>query len=258
MSAKSPSIQARAIRVDYPVVLTGRQQSLFASFAGAVIPAKLRKREGATRFVTALRGIDLKIGAGDRIGIIGRNGAGKSSLLKLLAGILPPSAGRLSIQGTTSSILQIGSGMDMDMSGYENIQRMSRLLSIPKDQWDDVRANVEEFTELGSFLALPVRSYSAGMSVRLGFAMATAYPRDILVVDEVIGAGDQFFMQKAAKRLETYTQQAKILILATHEKSALDKFCNQAIHLDSGRIAFQGSVDEAWASYCESPSAAAA
>jgi ABC-type polysaccharide/polyol phosphate transport system ATPase subunit len=166
-----PFIETKSASIDYPIILTGAQQSLFAGLANTMTAGRFA-RSGSVQYVTALHGLTVSIKAGDRVGLVGRNGAGKSTALRMLAGVLPPSRGNISIQGTSNSILNLGAGMDTDLTGYENISRMSRLQGIPKAQWDDVKRDVEDFTELGKFLALPVRTYSAGMSLRLGFAMS--------------------------------------------------------------------------------------
>lgn len=235
--------------VEYPIILTGAQQSLFAGLANTMTAGRFARSAGNLQYVAGLSGLNLTIKPGQRIGLMGRNGAGKSTLLKLLAGILPPTRGEAKIVGTSTSILSLGAGMDPDRTGYENIARMSQLLDIPKGDWAAVKADVEDFTELGKFLALPVRTYSAGMSVRLGFAMATAYPRDILIIDEVIGAGDKFFFDKASERIHNYTEKAKILVLASHGFGALETFCNSGIWLEGGKIVAQGDLKETWDAY---------
>jgi ABC-type polysaccharide/polyol phosphate transport system ATPase subunit len=246
-----PHIETHGACIDYPIVMTGAQQSLFAGLANTISAGRFARAASGLHYVTAVSGLSIKIKSGDRVGLIGRNGAGKSTLLKMLAGVLPPSRGEISIAGSSTNILSLGSGMDSDLTGYENIKRMSRLFSIPKSEWDAVKADVEDFTELGKFLALPVRTYSSGMSLRLGFAMATSYPRDILVVDEVIGAGDMFFMNKAVERIQSYTSKTKILVLATHSFGALESFCNRAIFMESGKLQCEGDIRSVWDSYAQ-------
>jgi len=231
--------------------MTGAQQSLFAGLAHSLSAGRFARSASGMHYVTAVSGFNIKVGPGDRIGLIGRNGAGKSSLLKLFAGVLPPTRGEIEIVGSSTNILSLGSGMDADQTGYENIRRMSRLLGIPKSEWKAVQEDVEDFTELGKFLALPVRTYSSGMSLRLGFAMATAYPRDILVVDEVIGAGDMFFMEKAIARIQSYTSKIKILIMATHSFGALEAFCNRALFMEGGVLQADGDISGVWSAYAE-------
>jgi ABC-type polysaccharide/polyol phosphate transport system ATPase subunit len=245
----SPSINAYSASIHYPIVLTGAQHSMFAGMANKVSGGRVARSANSVQYVRGLTNVSLSIKSGDRIGLIGRNGAGKSTLLKMLAGILPPTSGRMETVGKTTNILSLGAGMDGDLTGYENIERMSRLLDIPKEKWADIREEVAEFTELGQFLGLPLRAYSAGMNLRLGFAMATAYPRDILVIDEVIGAGDMFFQNKATQRIREYTEQARILVIASHSFSTLEGFCNRAIWLDGGRIMADGDIRDVWEAY---------
>lgn len=245
----APHIVVQNASISYPIVMTGSQQSLFAGLASTMTAGRIGGGAGNLKYVTGLNDVSLQIRAGDRVGLIGRNGAGKSTLLKLLAGVLPPTRGSIRWRGTSANILAMGSGMDLDLTGFENIERMSRLLEIPKSRWLEVKADVEDFTELGRFLALPVRTYSSGMMVRLAFAMATAQPRDILVIDEVIGAGDMFFVDKAVSRISSYTDKAQILILASHSLGALEQFCNRAVFLEGGRIIADGDVQEVWKTY---------
>jgi ABC-type polysaccharide/polyol phosphate transport system ATPase subunit len=244
-----PSIEARGAAVDYPIALTGAQRSLFAGLANTMSAGRFARSASGAQYVCGVSGVTLDIKAGDRVGLIGRNGSGKSTLLKLLAGVLPPTRGSLRVRGTSTNILFIGSGMDPDLTGFENVERTSRLLEIPKSEWARVKADVEEFTELGRFLALPLRTYSAGMSMRLAFAMATAYPRDILVIDEVIGAGDMFFMEKAVERIRAASDMAQILVLASHGYGAIESFCNRCICMERGQIVADGAVSDVWAEY---------
>jgi ABC-type polysaccharide/polyol phosphate transport system ATPase subunit len=245
-----PYIETKAASIDYPIIMTGAQQSLFAGLANTMTAGRFAK-SGNVQYVTALNGLTLSINAGERVGLVGRNGAGKSTALRMLAGVLPPSRGHIDIQGTSNSILNLGAGMDHDLTGYENIARMSRLQGIPKSEWDEVKRDVEDFTELGKFLALPVRTYSAGMNLRLGFAMATTYPRDILVIDELIGAGDMFFIDKALARIESFANKTKILIMATHGLAVLESFCSRGLFFEGGKLKADGSVRDVWHAYVD-------
>ncbi len=247
-----PYIRADRAYVRYPVPLTGAQQSAFASVANKVSGGRIGERAGGLTHVEALRSITLDLKPGDRLGLIGRNGAGKSTMLRLLSGLLPPSEGTLDIRGSSMNMLFLGAGMDSDKSGYENIYRMCRFLRIPKQHWKDIEEDVAAFTELGSFLAMPMRTYSAGMGMRLSFAMATAYPRDILIIDEIIGAGDARFFEKAKARMEAFTRNASILVVASHGEGVIKDFCNRAVYLDRGRIVVDGHPDMVWDMYMQS------
>jgi lipopolysaccharide transport system ATP-binding protein len=245
-----PFITADNVTVRYPVPLTGAQQSALGAIASTFSGGAIGGGRGMT-YVEALRGITLDLRPGDRLGLIGRNGAGKSTMLRMLGGLLPPSRGVFEMQGSSMNMLSLGAGMDADLSGYENIRRMSRLLGIPRKLWKQVEEDVVDFTDLGTFLAMPVRTYSAGMSVRLAFAMATAYPRDILVIDEIIGAGDAHFFEKAKRRMDDFVRNASILVMASHGKGVITEFCNRCIYLERGTMIADGDPETIWQIYMQ-------
>lgn len=199
--------------------------------------------------VNAINGISLDLRDGDRLAVVGRNGSGKTTLLKLCAGLLLPDSGRAVIDGSRASVLALGGGLDSDKSGIENVESISRLMSVPRAARKALIDDIVEFTELGDFLNLPVRTYSSGMMTRLVFALATSINRDILVVDEVIGAGDAMFLQKAAVRVRRLFDHAKILMLATHSGEIATQLCNKAIWMESGRPIMSGDPDVVWDCY---------
>lgn len=194
--------------------------------------------------VEALNEISLQLHDGDRLAVIGHNGAGKTTLLKLIAGIYEPHIGRVRIQGTISSLTDVTMGMDLDATGTENIKMRGIFLGMTHAEMNAQLSNIEDFTELGPYLSLPIRTYSTGMLVRLGFAVSTACRPEILVMDEMIGAGDFSFAEKARLRIEEYISGARILVLASHNNAILREFCNRAILIESGRIIKFGSVNE--------------
>ncbi len=250
--SKAPFIRVEEAYVRYPVPLSGSQRSAFGAIASRVAGSRAGNKAGSITYVEALRGATLELVPGDRLGLIGRNGAGKSTMLKLLAGLLPPSEGSFESRGSSMNMLTLGAGMDGEMSGIENIRRMCRFLQIPRSKWKDVEEDVSSFTELGTFLAMPMRTYSAGMSVRLCFGMATAYPRDILVIDEIIGAGDAAFFEKAKTRMDKFIADSSILVIASHSEGIIKEFCGRAIYLDRGQIVVDGEPDLAWGMYKQS------
>ena len=190
--------------------------------------------------VQALRNISFTLRSGDRLGLIGSNGSGKTTLLRVLSGIYQPTAGSLSMEGRLTSLLDPGQGMNMDLTGRENIQLRGYFLGLPRAEIDRLEADVEDFSELAQFLDLPVRNYSSGMVVRLAFAMATAFPPELLLMDEWILAGDAAFMEKAKARVEGMVQHADILVLASHSASILAEWCNRLIWLENGLIKADG------------------
>ncbi|WP_026440116.1 ABC transporter ATP-binding protein [Acidocella facilis] len=199
--------------------------------------------------VQALRDISFSLKEGDRLGLVGSNGAGKTTLLRTLSGIYQPTMGSLSMEGKLVSLLDPGQGMNMELSGRENIHLRGYFLGLSKSQIRYLEQDVEEFAELGQFLDIPVRNYSSGMVVRLAFAMATAFPPEILLMDEWLLAGDAAFMTKAKARVEGMVRHADILILASHSASTLAEWTNRLIWLDNGQIRADGKPMDVFEAY---------
>lgn len=214
-----------------------------------VVRGMFRKSANPRMRVHALRDLDLAIGDGERVGIIGHNGAGKSTLLKLLAGIYPPSDGRRLVTGRISSLFDIALGFEGDASGWENIGYRSFLQGeTPRTIRDKIDA-IAEFSELGDFLNMPVRYYSAGMSVRLAFSIATSIEPEILLVDEVLSAGDISFQDKARRRMREMMSKARIIVMVSHELTSIAQLCERVIWLDHGTVRATGPAAQIIASY---------
>ncbi|WP_420963313.1 ABC transporter ATP-binding protein [Brucella sp. IR073] len=186
--------------------------------------------------VKALDNVSFHLRDGDRVGLVGHNGAGKSTLLRTLAGIYTPTSGAVRVDGRVSTIFNLGAGLDSELTGYENIVRMGMFLGATKAQAQSFIPDVEAFTELGDFLNVPAYTYSAGMLTRLAFAVATATNPEILLIDEVLGAGDSGFQKKAKARLESVIKSAKIFVLASHSQEMIELYCNRVIRFEHGRI----------------------
>lgn len=199
---------------------------------------------GSTLEIRALSGISFSLKDGDRLGLVGHNGSGKSSLLRVLAGIYKPQEGSLDVSGSVTSILDVGLGMDPEATGYENIYLRGLLYGLPKEQCDELVPEIEEFTELGDFLNMPVKTYSSGMMLRLAFGLSTSMRPEILIIDEVIGAGDASFIEKANRRIEHFINKSSILVLTSHNPSVIEKFCSKVIWLEHGRIKWVGPPHE--------------
>lgn len=199
--------------------------------------------------VQALHDISLQLRSGDRLGLVGHNGAGKTTLLKVLAGIYEPPVGSVRIVGTMSSMTDVTMGMDVDATGRENIIMRCVFLGMTYSEARSKVDEIEEFTELGDYLALPIRTYSTGMLVRLGFAASTAVRPEILIMDEMIGAGDMAFAEKARARVGEYVESAHILVLASHNNAILQQFCNKGLFLEHGRVRMFGPLDEVLEAY---------
>lgn len=200
-------------------------------------------------YVEALRSVSLEIKEGDRVGLVGPNGAGKSTLLKLLSGVYEPTSGHVTRKGKISTLFDASMGMDGDATAIENMKIIAALRGVPIEKVPDFIHDVEEFTELEGFLELPVRTYSPGMHARLGFGVATAVDPEILLIDEVLGAGDQYFMEKAVKRVEGLMERSKIVALASHSNAMIKRFCNKAIYLRRGEVVAFDAVDKVLEQY---------
>jgi len=194
--------------------------------------------------VSALRDIDITIADGERVGLIGLNGAGKSTLLKLIAGIYTPTAGQVIREGTVASLFDLQQGMDLEASGYENILLKGLHLGLSRSDVNRRMSDIAEFTELGNYLAMPVRTYSTGMMLRLAFAVATSVQPDIILMDEWLGVGDAQFLEKAKYRLESLVQGSSILVLASHSEELMREVCNVGLLMNQGHVIAHGPIDD--------------
>jgi len=199
--------------------------------------------------VEALRDVSFEIAEGDGVGIVGLNGAGKTTLLRTLAGIYKPTAGRLSAVGKVVPMLTTGVGMYDDASGYDNILYGGVHIGMTPEEIAAKRDEIAAFTELGEYLYLPLYSYSTGMKTRLNFAIATAVGADILLLDEIIGAGDAAFKNKAKKRFDQFIRQSRIFVLASHDEGLIRDYCNKTMLLHQGELLAFGSTADVLAEY---------
>jgi len=201
-----------------------------------------RRPTDAPAPVQALDRINLRIGEGERVAIIGHNGAGKTTLLRVLSGVYPPTKGRIKIEGSISSLTDITLGMDVEASGHDNIMFRSVFMGMSFREARENAAAIADFTELGDALQRPVRTYSTGMYLRLAFAISTSIFPDILVLDEMINAGDAAFQAKARRRVEELLAASKILVVSTHDDNTVLSLCNRAVWLDQGRVMVDGDA----------------
>ena len=199
--------------------------------------------------IQALDDVTLRVNDGERVGLVGRNGAGKTTLLRVMSRIYPPTSGTVRILGSISSMTDLSVGMNPEASGYENILMRGIMLGLTRKQAAALIPDVEDFTELGEYLELPIRTYSAGMMLRLAFAVSTAVKPDIIILDEMVSAGDAAFMEKARARLAELIKHASILVLATHDDGTLKQLCTVAVWMNAGRIAAVGDIDSVLAQY---------
>jgi ABC-type polysaccharide/polyol phosphate transport system ATPase subunit len=193
--------------------------------------------------IAALNDISLSLAVGDRVALIGANGAGKTTLLRTMAGIYEPVRGQVTTRGRISPMFDINLGIDGDLNGFDNIRMRALLLGLPPPEIERRLPEIAEFTELGDYLDMPVRTYSAGMILRLGFAVATCFEPEILLMDESILAGDAQFLGKAEMRIQSFIERASVLVLASHSLELTRRWCNKGVWLDQGRIRASGAVD---------------
>ena len=236
-----PHITLENVSVDLPIYDAGHR-SLRRTLVGMGLGGSIR-RQGRRTVVQALHNIELHSQQGDQIGLIGPNGAGKSTLLRVMAGICEPSSGHATIQGSVSTLLSMSSILDPEMTGYENIEHGALLLNIPAPRRRRLAQEIADFTQLDAFLHMPVRTYSAGMQVRLSFALLTSQEPDILLLDELMGVGDAAFVERATKRILDLRQKSKILITASHVNQNIRRLCTKVLWLDQGRIVQFGPTD---------------
>lgn len=197
-----------------------------------------RVMAGARQIVTvrAIDSLNLELKDGDRIGLVGHNGSGKTTLLRVLAGIYKPVAGSIRIEGRVGTLLDPNAGMDPEATGIENIYLRGRLLGMTRKQIDAQIDDIADFTDLGDFIHLPMKTYSAGMQARLMFGISTAVHNEILLIDEGIGAGDDAFQQKAHNRIEKLFARSSIVLIASHSESLLMRFCNRRLQMEHGKL----------------------
>ncbi|AYN86638.1 ABC transporter ATP-binding protein [Commensalibacter melissae] len=195
-------------------------------------------------YVQSLRDISFSIKGGERVGLIGTNGAGKTTLLRTMSGIYEPVSGHLRIEGHISSLLDPSVGMNPELTGRENIRLRCYIDGVPHKQMNEIEEKVIEFSELGPYIDLPVKTYSSGMNLRLGFGLITAIDPQILLMDEWFMTGDEGFMLKATHRLENIVKKSQILIISTHSPQILIKWCNRIIWLEQGFLKMDGTPQE--------------
>lgn len=241
-------IALNSVTVEFPVVSPELQRLFSKKTLGSLLGGNLSRGNGKTTKVRALSNITLNIISGDRLALVGVNGAGKSTLLRVIAGIYSPTYGEVSIEGNVVPLLNTY-GLEMDATGHENIEIGCLYVGIGRSKMQASREDIENFTELGPYLNMPIRTYSAGMLSRLTFAIATSLAPDILVMDEAIGAGDASFQKKAADRLSKYMWDTKILVLASHSEDVIRSYCNKGLYIKKGKIAASGEIEDVLQTY---------
>jgi lipopolysaccharide transport system ATP-binding protein len=226
------------------MIYSVRAQSIRNAMFNLAIGGKLFKSNSDVVVVRALQNINFRIEEGDRLALVGHNGSGKTSLLKVIAGIYEPTQGHVRTNGSVTSMVSLASGLDVEASGIENIKKLGMMRMLPSKLIKSRIPSIIEFSGLGDFIHLPVKTYSAGMLARLMFSVATEFDADILVLDEWLSAGDASFIGKASDRMNSLVDKAKIVVLATHDPNLVSRVCNKVLHLEGGSVKFFGSAEQ--------------
>ena len=237
------AITCENVSVDYPLYGAG-SRSLKKTLMRMGSGGRISRDAGDRVCVQALRDVSLHIDHGERVGIIGSNGAGKTTLLRVLAGIYEPTRGVVRHEGHISPLFDTTLGMDTEATGYENIVLRGLFLGLSPREIRGRTDEIVEFTELGDYLSVPVRTYSTGMMLRLAFAVSTCIDPEILLMDEWIGVGDAHFLEKAERRMEHLVGQSRILVIASHSDALIKRLCNKVVLLDHGEVKAIGLVAE--------------
>jgi ABC-2 type transport system ATP-binding protein len=248
------SIRLRDVSVDFPIYQGNRslKKTLMRAGAGGRILAKAGQR----LIVHALDRLTLDIEEGDRVALIGPNGAGKTTLLRVLAGTYEPTGGLIEVDGHVAPLFDAALGFNHDATGYENIVLRGVYMGMSPKEMAGRMEEIASFTELGDYLRMPIRSYSAGMVMRLAFGVATCVHPEILLMDEWLLAGDAHFLEKARERLASFVTGSKIMVLASHSEAIVREWCNKGLFLDKGQVRKFGPIAEVLAAYNESVQAA--
>lgn len=244
---ESCHISLRDVYLDYPSTIYNRRslkQEVFELL-------RLQKPQKLLSDVHALQGVTLEIREGERVGIIGSNGAGKSTSLKAMAGLYPITGGEIEVVGKIRSLLDLNTGFEIEATGRENILYRGLLLGESPESIREKTEEIIQFAELGEFIDYPIKTYSSGMIVRLAFAISTMIQGDILLLDEIFGAGDARFMKKATARIMTLIENAHILVFVSHDFATVKQICTRAIWLDHGTVVMDGPCEQVVDACCK-------
>jgi len=242
------SVEFKNVCVDYPIY-NSSARSLKKRLMQVATGGQLGADAQGHIIVRAIDNLTLKLGDGDRLGVVGHNGSGKSTLLRVLAGVYAPSAGTAEIRGEIGSLIDISLGIDAEATGRENIYLRGSLLGMTNGEIARHLDDIVDFSELGEFIDMPLRTYSTGMHLRLAFAVSTTVRPQILLMDEWLSVGDEHFRQKAESRMAELLRATSILVIASHSKQLVLDTCNRAVWLEHGRMRLEGSAEDVCAAY---------
>ena len=233
MKAPPVSIKVSGLTLRFPVYGVDAK-SLKKHLARVTVGGRLGKSGHGSAEVTAITNLSMTLKAGDRLGLIGHNGSGKTTLLRALSGAYEPDEGEIEVEGRIAPLLDLSLGIDPSATGLENIRLRGRIAGLSSKEIDEKMDEIGSFTGLGPFLAMPLKTYSAGMQARLAFAVATAVDADVLLMDEWIAVGDADFQKIAHQRLLSLVERAGILVLASHDLDLIRLYCNKVMRMDGG------------------------
>ena len=231
----TPSIFARDLGVEFPLY-ENSHRSIKKAIFNLSTGGKIGQDAGKHAIVTSLTDVNFLFEVGSRVGLLGHNGSGKTTLLRVLSGVYAPVRGELKVIGSIASLLDVSMGLDPDATGFENIYLRGILDGLKPLKIRSKIDEIADFSELGDYLNLPVRTYSSGMMLRLAFAISTSIEADIILMDEWLSVGDATFSAKAALRLEKLVEKAAILVVASHDPALIARICSRKITLEHGRI----------------------
>jgi ABC-type polysaccharide/polyol phosphate transport system ATPase subunit len=238
------SVDLQSVSVEFPVYNVNAR-SFKKNFIRLATGGRVVEDANQHIVVSALNDISISFQHGDHIGLIGHNGSGKSTLLRLLATIYEPTRGLMKVEGKISPMLELTQGIEAEFTGYENIFQRGILLGLTPDEIAKQTESIAKLTGLGDYLAMPIRTYSSGMMVRLAFAISTSIRPEILLIDEIFGAGDANFFDTARKKMVELLDHSSIVVMATHSDELIEEFCNKVVLLESGKIKFFGDTKTA-------------
>jgi ABC-type polysaccharide/polyol phosphate transport system ATPase subunit len=243
--AAGSHVRLERFSIDFQIYQPSARLAKKALLQAAVGGLVGRSQDSGRVVLRALQEVTLDIPSGQRVALIGHNGAGKTTLLRAIAGIYGPTGGAISVTGAAVPLFDISLGIDAEATGYENILLRGLLMGLTRADIERKVEDIAEFSELGDYLHLPVRTYSSGMMLRLLFSIVTSVDAKILLMDEWLGAGDQEFIAKADRRMQDIIDRSHILMLASHNVELLQKLCNRGVVLQAGRLVFDGPVEQA-------------
>ncbi len=236
------------VSVEIPVY-NSHSRSFKRSLVNMATGGMIGTTEKGVTCVRSLQDINLEVNPHERLGLIGHNGAGKTTMLRVFGRVYAPTKGTATIEGSISSLIGLSLGIDSEATGVENIYLRAALMGIPKKLVDEELENIIDFSELGEFINMPVRTYSTGMKMRLAFSISTVISPDILLMDEWLSVGDASFKQKAESRLNSVIERSNILVIASHSRGLIERCCTRVVWLDHGRIKMDGKPKEVCAKF---------